>query len=385
MSSNNAFSKGEALPDTGPIRVMVVDDSAVIRGLVRQWLDADPEIEVVFTAANGKTAVANVVESGAEVVILDIEMPIMDGMAALPLLLKAAPGVKVLIASTLTVRNAEISLTALSRGAADYIPKPQAIRDVSGAPEFRREVLTKVKVLGEARRRARASQTARLERKPTAAPVAAPAPAIPGKAKTSLRAVSPIRPNVVAIGSSTGGPQALFKVLTALPTSFDLPVLITQHMPATFTAILADHLGRACGRPCHEVAGGEAVTNGHVYVARGGHHLVVEKHGAGVAIRLDDGPLENFCRPAVDPMLRSIAAVYGPAALGVILTGMGNDGLRGGETLVNAGGNLIAQDEASSVVWGMPGSVANAHLCCAILNIEEMAPAIARVAAGAKL
>jgi two-component system chemotaxis response regulator CheB len=385
MSSSNAFDRGEALPDSGPIRVMVVDDSAVIRGLVRQWLDADPDIEVVFTAANGKTAVANVVECGAEVVILDIEMPIMDGMAALPLLLKASPGVKVLIASTLTVRNAEISLTALSRGAADYIPKPQAIRDVSGAPEFRREVLTKVKALGEARRRMRANQAARSERKPTAAPAATPSALAPIKAKASLRPVSPIRPNVVAIGSSTGGPQALFKVLTALPASFDLPILITQHMPATFTAILAEHLSRASGRPCLEIEGGETITTGHVYVARGGHHMVVEKHGTNVTIRLDGGPLENFCRPAVDPMLRSVAAVYGSSALGVILTGMGNDGLKGGEALVNAGGNLIAQNEASSVVWGMPGSVANAHLCCAILDIEEMAPAIARVAAGAKL
>lgn len=380
MSSSNVFAKGEAFPDSGPIRVMVVDDSAVIRGLIRQWLDADPDIEVVFTAANGKTAVANVAETGSEVVILDIEMPVMDGMAALPLLLQAAPSVKILMASTLTARNAEISLTALSRGAADYIPKPQALRDVSGATDFRREIVTKVKALGEARRRVRSRPAARAQQRPVG-----PAVLQPAKAKAATRQLSPVRPNLVAIGSSTGGPQALFRVVTALPKSFDLPVLITQHMPATFTAILAEHLSRACGRPCHEAQDGAAITNGHIYVARGGYHMVVEKRGAGVFIRLDEGPLESFCRPAVDPMFRSVAAVYGSAVLGVVLTGMGNDGLKGGEVLVNAGGSLIAQNEASSVVWGMPGSVVNANLTCAILDIDEIAPAIARIAAGAKL
>jgi two-component system chemotaxis response regulator CheB len=380
MSSSRELAKGEANPQSGPIKVMVVDDSAVIRGLIRQWLDADPDIEVVFTAANGKTAVAKVVETGAEVVILDIEMPIMDGMAALPLLLQAAPNVKILMASTLTVRNAEISLTALARGAADYIPKPLAVRDVSGGTDFRREVVSKVKALGEASRRAHGAPAAKPQPKP-----AASVPQQPAKPRMEIRQISPIRPNLLAIGSSTGGPQALFKVLTALPNSFDLPILITQHMPATFTAILAEHISRACGRPSHEVQGGEAVTNGHIYVARGGYHLLVEKKGPAVVLRLDEGPLESFCRPAVDPMFRSIAAVYGPSALGLVLTGMGNDGLKGGEVLVRAGGNLIAQNEASSVVWGMPGSVANAGLCCAVLDLDEIAPAVARIAAGAKL
>ena len=382
MASPNAIAKGEAFPDSGPIRVMVVDDSAVIRGLIRQWLDAEPDIEVVYTAANGKTAVANVAECGAEVVILDIEMPIMDGMDALPLLLNAAPNVKILMASTLTKRNAEISITALSRGASDYIPKPEAMREASSSMDFRREVVAKVKALGEARRRARANYAAKVH--PSQVPGEA-APVAPAKPKFGLRTISPIRPKVVAIGSSTGGPQALFRLLTALPVSFELPILITQHMPATFTAILADHIGRATKRPCVEVQGGEQVSSAHIYVAKGGYHLVVEKAGGEVVLRLDEGPPENFCKPAVDPMFRSVAAVYGSSVLGVVLTGMGNDGLKGGEALVNAGGNLIAQNEATSVVWGMPGAVAQANLCCAVLGIDEIGPAVARVSAGAKL
>ncbi|HKJ72838.1 MAG TPA: chemotaxis response regulator protein-glutamate methylesterase [Alphaproteobacteria bacterium] len=382
MSSSNAIAKGEAFPDSGPIRVMVVDDSAVIRGLVRQWLDSEPDINVVFTAANGKSAVSNLVSTGAEVVILDIEMPIMDGMVALPLLLQAAPGVKILMASTLTARNAEISLTALSRGAADYIPKPQAFRDTSGAGEYRREIVAKVKALGVARRRVRLAQRGT----PSAArPVAAAGVGLPmPKPQIKWRPLSPIRPKVVVIGSSTGGPQALFKVLTALPEDFTLPVVITQHMPATFTAILADHIRRATGRDCVEVQGGEVVTRGHIYIAKGGHHLLLEKKDGEVVLRLDDGPMESFCRPAVDPMFRSAAAVYGPSALAVVLTGMGNDGLKGSEVLINAGSSLIAQNEASSVVWGMPGAVANAGLCSAVLDLDEIAPAITRVAAGAK-
>ena len=304
MSSSNAIAKGEAFPDSGPIRVMVVDDSAVIRGLVRQWLDSEPDINVVFTAANGKSAVSNLVSTGAEVVILDIEMPIMDGMVALPLLLQAAPGVKILMASTLTARNAEISLTALSRGAADYIPKPQAFRDTSGAGEYRREIVAKVKALGGARRRVRLAQRGT----PSAArPVAAAGVGLRmPKPQIKLRPLSPIRPKVVVIGSSTGGPQALFKVLTALPEDFTLPVVITQHMPATFTAILADHIRRATGRDCVEVQGGEVVTRGHIYIAKGGHHLLLEKKDGEVVLRLDDGPMESFCRPAVDPLFTSL-------------------------------------------------------------------------------
>jgi two-component system, chemotaxis family, protein-glutamate methylesterase/glutaminase len=384
MSSPNAIAKGEAFPDSGPIRVMIVDDSAVIRGLIGQWLDAEPDIQVVFTAANGKAAVAHVAETGAEVVILDIEMPIMNGMDALPLLLKAAPSAKILMSSTLTKRNAEISITALSRGAADYIPKPDAIRDASGSADFRREIVVRVKALGEAGRRARAAQAARTQG--VAVRVSGePGLAAAQKLRIGLRPVSPIRPKVLAIGSSTGGPQALFRLLTALPRSFDLPILITQHMPATFTSILADHIGRNTKRASVEAQGGEVVTGGHIYLAKGGYHMVVEKRLGAFVIRLDDGPLENFCKPAVDPMFRSVAAAYGPSALGVVLTGMGNDGLKGGETLVNAGGSLIAQNEATSVVWGMPGAVATAQLCCAVLGIDELGPAVARISAGAKL
>jgi two-component system, chemotaxis family, protein-glutamate methylesterase/glutaminase len=365
-----------------PIRVMVVDDSAVIRGLLTRTLEADPEIAVVASVGNGQMAISAVGRQDTDVVILDIEMPVMDGLTALPKLLAAAPDVKVVVASTLTQKNAQISLKAMAAGAADYIAKPSS-SELNAATAFKRELIEKVKALGGARRRRRAAspQPITAEELPFRPPVSS-RPAAP--TAIVLRQPSTVIPSIIAIGSSTGGPQALFAVLGSLPASVQQPILITQHMPPTFTTILGQHLARVSGRNAAEGVDGESVVAGRIYLAPGDFHMKVEAKGGSKVIRLLKDPPENFCRPAVDPMLRSLSAAYGPAVLCVILTGMGADGTKGGEAVVAAGGTVIAQDEATSVVWGMPGAAANAGICSAILPVSHIAPHVARLASGGR-
>lgn len=374
---------------------MVVDDSAVIRGLITRMLEGDPEITVVASVGNGQLAVNQLERhpKSIDVIILDIEMPVMDGLTALPLLLKADPDIKVIMASTLTKRNAEISLRALSAGATEYVPKPSTAREISGSEnDFKRELLDKVKNLGAIHRRmtgkpiaARPAPAA----KPTmpsapGAPRPAPGtkPAEPGTLQrwerrhqddVVLRQAGTIRPDILAVGSSTGGPQALFDFFKALPKTLGLPVVLTQHMPATFTAILAEHITRMSGWPCAEAKDGDLVEVGKILLAPGDFHMTVVQKGPQRVISLNQDPPENFCRPAVDPMLRSVVKVYGPRVFTVILTGMGNDGEKGSHHVINAGGTVIAQDEKSSVVWGMPGAVATAGLCSAVLPVSELA------------
>jgi two-component system chemotaxis response regulator CheB len=343
---------------------MVVDDSAVIRGFFRRALESDSTIEVVASVGNGQNAIDSLRRTPVDVVVLDIEMPVMDGMTALPKLLEIDPSVKIVMASTLTLSNADISFKALARGAADYIPKPTTTQEIHSSVDFQRELVEKVKALGFARRgKAGAPATAR--------PVAVTQAAAP--AKIVLRQPATLPPTVLAIGSSTGGPQALMAVIGALGKDFPLPIFITQHMPATFTGILADHIGKAAGRDTHEARTGEPVKPGTIYVAPGDYHMTVEKGSPANVIRLTQDSPENFCRPSADPMLRSLAAIYGNRLLCVILTGMGHDGLAGSRVLVDAGGTLIAQDEATSIVWGMPGSVANAGLCSDVLPLDQVA------------
>lgn len=344
-------------------RVMIVDDSAVIRGLMTRWLEADPAITVAGTAHNGLSALKTLATVQPDVVILDIEMPEMDGMTALPKIIAAMPGVKIIMASTLTRRNAEISLRALEAGAADYIPKPESTR-LGGSDDFRQLLLEKVKALGatarqEKKGRAPLPRGGRTQRDPAAVP---PLAATPSK----------VTPRILAVGSSTGGPQALLHFLKAFKPAPTLPVVITQHMPPTFTAILAEHLTRATGISCKEAADGDALEAGRVYIAPGDYHMLVEAKGTQYRLRLNQDPPENFCRPAVDPMFRSLARHFGPAVLAVVLTGMGSDGMLGGRDIVAAGGTVMAQDEASSVVWGMPGAVAQAGLASAILPLNEL-------------
>lgn len=360
-------------------RVMVVDDSAVIRGLLSRALEEDPEIAVVASVANGQMAVSSVGRSEVEVVVLDIEMPVMDGLTALPKLLEARPGVQVVMASTLTRKNADISMKAMRAGAADYVTKPSSGSELTSADSFKRELTAKVKALGaNARRRLGPPKVASPAVAATPRPVAAPR-------QVTLRRPPMTTPRALAIGSSTGGPQALLKVLGELKGPLEIPVFVTQHMPATFTTLLAEHIARVSGRPAREATDGEPLVAGTVYVAPGDWHMRAEQTPAGVRLRVDQGPPENFCRPSVDPMLRSLVPIYGSRLLTVILTGMGSDGLKGCQGVVGAGGGVIAQDEASSVVWGMPGAVATNGLCYAVLPLDRIAdhlkPLLARTAA----
>jgi two-component system chemotaxis response regulator CheB len=368
------------------IRVMVVDDSAVVRGLVARWLAAEAGLELVASLRTGRDAVEQLERADPDVVILDIEMPELDGLSALPLLLAKKRDLMVIMASALTRRHAEVSLKALARGAADYIPKPQSNHGVT-APEFRRELIEKIRQLGARRKRRCEALASRTEDSAHAAVLPhKAADGIPfgrAAADVKLRPWSQRIPRVLLIGSSTGGPQALTVVLSELgPVCDRAPVLITQHMPPTFTTILAEHLTRTSARPVHEAEDGEPIRAGGIYVAPGGRHMLVGRRDGRPVVRLDDGQPVNFCRPAVDPFLRSAMELWGPAALAVILTGMGCDGLDGARDVVAAGGNVIAQDEATSVVWGMPGSTAQAGLCAAVLPLDQIASQVVRVFSG---
>ncbi len=367
------------------LQVMVVDDSAVIRGLISRMLEGEPDIDVVASIGNGLLAV-NYLErhpKEIDVIILDIEMPVMDGLTALPKLLALDSKIKVIIASTLTKKNAEISLRALSAGASDYIPKPSSAREISGESDFRRDLIEKVKGLGIVHKR---QIGASLKRARGPAPRAKPgAKSTTGWASNRsdqvvLRKPGTIKPDILAIGSSTGGPQALFEFLKRLPQSINLPIVITQHMPATFTAILAEHITRMTGWPCAEAKTGDEIKSGRILLAPGEYHMTVVQKGTQRVISLNQDAPENFCRPAVDPMLRSLVKVYGGRVFTVILTGMGNDGTKGAQFAVDAGGTVIAQDEKTSVVWGMPGAAAAAGLCSAVLPIADLPGYVMRFA-----
>ncbi|MCC6471566.1 MAG: chemotaxis response regulator protein-glutamate methylesterase [Alphaproteobacteria bacterium] len=358
---------------------MLVDDSAVIRGLLTRSLETDPQVRVMCSAANGVMALRALERNDVEVVVLDIEMPEMDGLTALPLLLKRDPALKVIMASTLTRKNAEVSMRALDLGASDYLAKPTSTTELNSATEFKRQLVEKVKALGAVRRRQVGGATPRREVRPVVAP---PPRKPPGNTPFTLRSSPPVvpMPDIIAIGSSTGGPQALMKVLGDIKGGLGQPILITQHMPATFTTILAEHISRASGIKCAEAVDGEPIVGGRIYLAPGDYHMVVEGSSPKRVVRLNQAPPENFCRPAVDPMMRSIVKSYGARVLAVILTGMGADGRSGCDEVVKAGGIVVAQDEASSVVWGMPGAVATAGLCTAVLPVGEIGTYVRRIA-----
>ena len=335
-----------------PIRVMVVDDSAIARGLIVQMLEKETSITVVARAANGEAALAELGRTPVDVVILDLEMPVMDGMTALPLMLARWPDVRIIVASTLSQRNARISLQALQNGATDYVPKPDS-GTLTSAAEFERELVSKILALG----RGPANE------KPTLAS---------GFDPSSLDRATGHRPAAIAIGGSTGAPPVLIKLMTEIRNAISQPILITQHMPATFTAILAEQIERASGRPTAEAKDGEPVLPGRCYVAPGGWHMTVGRDGATPVIGLNQEPPEHYCRPAVDPMLRSASAVYGNRLAVIILTGMGADGSEGCRIAARAGGRFVVQDEATSAVWGMPGAAAKTGLAEAILPASQI-------------
>jgi two-component system, chemotaxis family, protein-glutamate methylesterase/glutaminase len=367
-----------------PLRVMVVDDSVVIRGLISRWIASESDMVVAASLRTGRDAVNQIERVDPDVAVLDIEMPELDGISALPLLLAKKRNLIVIMASTLTRRNAEISFRALALGASDYVPKPESTRERTAAETFHHDLIQKIRSLGAKVRRTASAASPPLApsldrlREPLRPPLASCAASQLPRRPFSLQA-----PRVLLVGSSTGGPQALMTLVTDIGPVIDrFPVLITQHMPPTFTTILAEHLARASRRPAHEAVDGEIVKAGQIYLAPGGRHMRVVRHGVDAVIALDDGPPVNFCKPAVDPLFTSALDVWHGGILALVLTGMGSDGMRGGTEIVAAGGSVIAQDEATSVVWGMPGAVANAGICSAVLPLNQIAPKLVRLFSG---
>jgi two-component system chemotaxis response regulator CheB len=362
---------------------MVVDDSVVIRGLIGRWIEAEPDMVVAASLRTGLDAVNQLERVNPDVAVLDIEMPDLDGISALPRLLAKKRNLVVIMASTLTRRNAEISFKALALGASDYIPKPESTREPAAAEIFRHDLIQKIRHLG-----AKVRRPVPVAPSPPLVPAGPPTrPALAAVAHPQLlrRAFSTHAPRALLIGASTGGPQALMALVSEIGPVIDrFPVLITQHMPPTFTTILAEHLARASHRPAHEGIDGEIVKPGRIYLAPGGRHMRVVRQGAHAAIALDDGPPVNFCKPAVDPLFASAIDVWQGGILAVVLTGMGADGMRGGKDIVAAGGSIIAQDEATSVVWGMPGAATHAGICAAVLPLGQIAPKLIQLFAGVR-
>ncbi len=335
---------------------MVVDDSAVVRGLTRRWLDADPRIEIVQMCSNGAQAVAEAGQFKPDVMLLDVEMPQLDGLAALPELRKAAPDMRIIMASTLTAKGASTTIRALSLGAADYIAKPEA-SGLSNAEAYRRDLIDKIIALGGKR-------------------LSQPAPGMrAAPAAFSLRPPArrpAVRPSMLVIASSTGGPAALHAFLAPIAQRIQQPILIVQHMPAAFTAVFAAKLGEQVGKPCREAVDGQPIANGDLLLAPGDFHMRIARSGSGHIVKLDKGDPVNFCRPAADPLFDSAAAAFGQRVQAVVLTGMGSDGRAGSGKIVDAGGRVFVQDEATSVVWGMPGAVAMAGYAEAVKPLSEL-------------
>jgi two-component system chemotaxis response regulator CheB len=351
----------------GPtIRVMVVDDSVVIRRLVKEILDADPRIEVVGTAQNGLQALQKLAELKPDAITMDIEMPVMDGIACVRELRKTHPRIPIVMFSTLTERGAAGTMDALAAGASDYVTKPANVGSVTESRHnISEQLIPKLIALTGARR-----LVVRSAALPPPQPISA---GIRGAAATGRR-TAPFA--VLAIGSSTGGPDALAVLLSALPADLPVPVVVVQHMPPLFTRMLAQRLDSTCKLTITEAAEGDLVERGRVLIAPGGQHLELRNKGATVVAHLTDAPPENFCRPAVDVLFRSVSTVYRNRVLGVVLTGMGRDGAQGATAIRAAGGEMFAQDEASSVVWGMPGAVVMAGQADRVLPLSQLAAQI---------
>jgi two-component system chemotaxis response regulator CheB len=353
---------------TRAVRVLVVDDSVVVRRLVTRLLDEDPGIEVAGVAADGRRALAVLPQVDPDVVVLDVEMPELDGLATLAAIRERHPRVRVIMFSSLTERGAATTLEALALGASDYVTKPPALSPSDAVlDEVREQLVTKVRVLGDRSERVRAGAGAPPGRRwpagPARPPGTTPAAAAPGAERVE----------VVAVGCSTGGPNALGELLGGLPADFPVPVLIVQHMPPLFTRMLAERLDAGCPLTVAEAEPGAELRQGEVWLAPGGRHLLVERQAGVVRLATSQAPPENSCRPSVDVLFRSVAAAYGGAALGVVLTGMGRDGVAGSAALRAGGGRVLVQDKASSVVWGMPGLVAEAGMADQVLPLDRLA------------
>jgi len=352
-------------------RVLIVDDAVVVRKTLADAIGGDPALEVAGTAVNGRIALSKFPSLKPDIVLLDIEMPEMDGLETVRELRKIDARVPIIMFSTLTEQGAKVTLEALSLGATDYVAKPSNT-DMEGTLDtVSRELIPKIRALC---------------RLPEAVPTLAAEPGLlafrtpPLKGPRRVRPQAPVQ--IVAIGVSTGGPDALARVIPALPANLPVPVVIAQHMPAIFTTMLAKRLAAKSPLPVRECKSGEALTAGCAFLAPGDFHMVVDKGGGIARLRTHQGPKENFCRPSVDVLFRSLADAFGARTLAVVLTGMGRDGFIGSEALYKQGAQILVQDEASSVVWGMPGFVARAGFADKVLSLDQIGPEIVRAASG---
>lgn len=347
-------------------RVLIIDDSVVIRRVLTEALKADPSIEVVGHAADGRIGLSKITQVQPDLITLDIEMPGMSGFETLKEIRKLYPKLPVIMFSTLTEKGAAATLDALALGASDYVTKPSNTGSLDVTlKRIREELIPKVKALC-----GRSSAPAPSEAKPIVKTSAFRAPVIPRPCSSRIE--------VLAIGTSTGGPNALSEVLPALSRDFPVPIIVVQHMPPLFTRLLAERLDRDSKIRIREGVAGGVLEPGHAWIAPGDFHMVLERQDKTVKLSLNQEPPENSCRPAVDVMFRSVAKIYGPAALAVVMTGMGSDGVRGSADVRERGGTVIVQDEATSVVWGMPGQVAASGLADGVVPLGELASEIER-------
>ncbi len=361
---------------SGRTRVLIVDDSAVMRSLLRSVVNSDAGLEVAGTAGDGASALSALALEPPDLVLLDVEMPVMDGLVTLRKLRERGHKMPVIMCSSLTQRGAKVTIEALACGASDYVAKPsgQASRE-EAMRALAQDLIPKIHALTHAPAHALAW--------PMPQPSVFPAASRRRRRSPARCSCQPSAPAVVAIGVSTGGPAALDVLLPELPADFPLPVLVVQHMPEVFTRLFAERLSRRCRLRVCEASEGAPATPGIIYIARGNWHmetLAAARAGSPATLHLNQDPPENHCRPAVDTLFRSVARVYGSGVLAVVLTGMGCDGLAGSRIVRAQGGSVLAQDQATSTVWGMPGAVAQAGLAHKVLPLAAIAPEILRIA-----
>lgn len=380
---------------------MVVDHSLVLRGLASRWLSELPEIGDVTTHSRAESAMRSMSTQNPGIVILDLATTDTNGFSVLQSVRSAHPDVDVLVVAPRVADAESLAMKARQMGAKGIVTRPETVSNVEASRVFRASLTDCIQTLAQRRIKsgrgsgpaapsapaARSSAVARAARAPAVAmtrrAASAPAPKPAAGTDIALKPFSRYKPSILVVGSSTGGPPALLDLVSlSNPALNHVPVVIVQHMPDSFTALLAEHIARKSGRHCDRPEDGDVAVAGRVYVARGGCHLTMLKQGDKVVFKLNDGPPVNFCKPAVDPMFESAAEIFGASTLGVILTGMGQDGLDGTRAIVDRGGAVLAQDEASSVVWGMPGAVARAGLCDAVQPVPDIASTIVKLISG---
>jgi two-component system chemotaxis response regulator CheB len=347
-----------------PLKVLIIDDSVVIRKMLSNCLESEPDIEVVGMASNGSIGLARIDQLNPDIVTLDVEMPVMDGLETLRAIRRTRKNLPVIMFSTLTERGAAITLDALSSGASDYVTKPANMGNVSESlAQIRQQLIPRIRGLCRRDEPPVIRQSARTPERTAIKP------------KTGTER-PPVKTDIIAIGVSTGGPNALASLFSKLRPDLPVPVVVVQHMPELFTRLLADRLNAVSPLLVREGEEGAVLKPGEAWLAPGGRHMEIVKSEHGFSLKLHQGPPENFCRPAVDVLFRSVARMFGSHSIAVILTGMGQDGLRGCELIADAGGYVMAQDQKSSVVWGMPGAVAHAGLARQLLPVDEIAVAL---------